>query len=42
MKPAEALLITKNNLPIESNPNLPTDAKIKSKFSYCKTRLNER
>ena len=42
MKPAEALLITKNNFPIESNPNLPTDSKIKSKFSYCKTRLNKR
>jgi hypothetical protein len=42
MKPAEALLITQNNFPIESNPTLPLDAKIKSKFSYCKSRFNKR
>jgi hypothetical protein len=34
MKTAEALLITKNSFPIEININLPTDTKIKGKFSY--------
>lgn len=42
IKPAEALLITKNSFLIESNPNLPTNAKINSKFSYRKSRLNNR
>ena len=39
MKTAEALLITKNSFPIEININLPTDTKIKGKFSYWRRVL---
>jgi hypothetical protein len=42
MKPAEALLIVKNNFPVESNPSLPIDAQIKNKFSYWRSRLNKK